>query len=147
MEETGKAQPDPFGTTGAHKSTINHDGIIVLGRVKFQHHLASHRNTLAREHMAAPEGQIREYPFDNNTLAGIMDGANLGRILDRNSIIVSARIGFELAEEGGKAMGTELTAKGIDHQGAEEPISHPTAWSESRLRGPAFRATVGRHCR
>jgi hypothetical protein len=36
------------------------------------------------------------------------------RILNRDSVIVPARIGLEFAKEDGKAMGTELTAKGID---------------------------------
>jgi len=49
-EETGKAKPDPFGTTGAHNGTVNHHEIIVLDRMKFQHHLASHRKALARSH-------------------------------------------------------------------------------------------------
>ena len=37
-EETGKAKPDPFGTTGTHDGAVNHDGIIVLGGMKLQHH-------------------------------------------------------------------------------------------------------------
>ena len=57
-EETGKAKPNPFGTTGAHNGPINHDGIIVLGRMKFQHHMASHRNPLTGAHTAPPKRQI-----------------------------------------------------------------------------------------
>ena len=71
--------------------------------------------------------------------------ANLGRILDRNSIIVSAGIGFELAQECRKAMGAELTAERIDGQGAEEQIGHSTAGSKPRFRSSAFRATVAAH--
>ncbi len=67
---------------GAYNGAINHDGIIVLGRMKLQHHLASHRNALARAHAAPPERQIGQYPFDDDALAGIMDGANLCRVLD-----------------------------------------------------------------
>jgi hypothetical protein len=74
-----------------------------------------------------------------------MDGTNLSRILDRDPVIVAARVGFEPAEEGGKAMGTELTAKGIDRQNAEESISHAMPRSESCLHGPALRATVAAH--
>jgi hypothetical protein len=144
-QETGKAQADSFSRAGADKGAVDHDGIIVLGRMKFQHHLATQRKTLLREHTAPPQGQIRKHPFDNNSLAGIMDGTNLCRILDRDPVIVAARVGFELAEEGGKAMGTELTAKGIDGQRAEEPISHPMAWSKSCLHGPAFGTTVAAH--
>ena len=32
----------------------HHDRIIVLDRMKFQHHLASHRNALAYTHAAPP---------------------------------------------------------------------------------------------
>ena len=81
-EETGKAKPDPFGTTGAHNGPVNHDGIIVLGRMKFQHHVTSHRNALARTHAASSKRQIRQHPFDDDALARIMDGANLCRVLD-----------------------------------------------------------------
>ena len=81
-EETGKAKPDPFSTTGTHDDAVNHDGIIVLGRMKLQHHLASHRNALARAHTAPSEGQIRQCPFNHDALAGIMDGANLCRVLN-----------------------------------------------------------------
>ncbi len=55
MEETGKAKPDPFGRTGTHNGTIDHDGIIVLGRMEFQHDLTAHRNTLLRKHTAPSE--------------------------------------------------------------------------------------------
>ncbi len=51
-EKTGKAKSDPFDTTGAHDRAVNHDGIIVLGRMKFQHDVASHRNALACAHAA-----------------------------------------------------------------------------------------------
>jgi len=54
-EETGKAKPDPFGTTRAHNSAADHDRIIVLGRIKFQHHLASHWNALPCAHTAPSE--------------------------------------------------------------------------------------------
>jgi hypothetical protein len=145
-QETGKAQADSFSGAGADKGAVDHDGIIVLGRMKFEHHLAAHRKTLLREHTAPSQGEIREHPFDNDALAWIMDGAHLCRILDRDPVIVAARVGFEFAEKGGKAMGAQLTAKGIDGQRAEEPISHTTAWSESCLHGPAFRATVATHC-
>ena len=47
-EETGKAKPDSFVTAGTHNGTVNHDRVIVLSRMKFQHHLAPHRNALAR---------------------------------------------------------------------------------------------------
>jgi hypothetical protein len=81
-EKTGKAKPDSFSTMGAHNGAVNHDGIIVLGRMKLQHHLASHWNALACAHTAPPERQIRQHPFDDDALAGITDGANLCRILD-----------------------------------------------------------------
>jgi hypothetical protein len=42
---------------------------------------------------------------------------------------------------------TELTAKGIDRQRAEEPISHPIAWSEFCLQRPTFRARADAHGR
>jgi hypothetical protein len=51
-----------------------------------------------------------------------MGGANLYRVLNCDSVIVTARIALELAEEGGKPMGTELTAKGIVDQGATESV-------------------------
>ena len=146
-EETGKAKPDPFSATGTHDGAVNHDGIIVLGWMKLQHHLASHWNALVGAHPAPPKRQVREYPLNNDTLARIMDGANLSRILDRDSVIVAARIRLELAEEGGKAVRTELTAKGIDGQRAEEPIGHPIAWSELCLQRSAFRTRAGAHCR
>ena len=38
-EETGKAKSDPLGTAGAHNGSVNHDGVIVLGRMKFEHHV------------------------------------------------------------------------------------------------------------
>lgn len=88
--------------------------------MEFQHHLASHRKALARAQAAPSERQIRQGPFDDDALAGVMGGANFCRVLDRDSVIVAARIGLELAEEGCEAMGTELTAKGIDGQGAKE---------------------------
>ena len=74
-----------------------------------------------------------------------MDGTNLCRILDRDPVIVAARVGSELAEEGGEAMGTELTTQRVNSQGAKEPIGHPMAWSESRLRGPTLWTTVAAH--
>jgi hypothetical protein len=40
-EETRKPQADSFSSAGAHKGAVDHDGIIVLGRMKFQHHLAA----------------------------------------------------------------------------------------------------------
>jgi hypothetical protein len=144
-QETGKAQADSFSRAGADKGAVDHDGIIVLGRMKFQHHLATQRKTLLREHTAPSQGQIRERALDNDPLAGIMDGAHLCWILDRDPVIVATRIGCEPAEEGGKAVGTELTTQRVNSQGAEEPISHPMAWSESCLHGPAFRATVAAH--
>lgn len=146
-QETGKAKPDPFGATGTHNGAVNHDGIIVFGGMELQHHLTPHGNTLTGAHAAPPERQVREYPLNNDTLARIMDGANLSRILDRDSVIVAARIRLELAEEGRKAMRTELAAKGIDGQRAEEPISHPIAWGEFCLQCPAFRTRAGAHCR
>ena len=146
-EKTGKTKPDPFGTTGTHNGAVNHDGIIVLGRMKLQHHLASHRNTLAGAYTAPSERQVREYPLNHDTLAGIINRANRCGILDRDSVIVTARISFDLTEEGSKAVCTELAAKWIDGQGAEEPISHPIAWGEFCLQCPAFRARAGAHCR
>ena len=132
-EETGKAKPDPFGTTGAHNGIINHDGIIVLGRMKFQHDVASHRNALARAHAASSERQIRQCPFDDDALAGIMGGTNLCRILDRDSVIVAARICFELAEEGCKAIRTELAPNRIDGQNAEQAIGHAFSRRQPRF--------------
>lgn len=146
-EETRKPKPNPFGTTGAHDGAVNHDGIIVLGGMKLQHHLASHRNTLAGAHTASSERQVRECPLNHDTLAGIINRANRCGILDRDSVIVAARIGFDFTEEGRKAVCAELAAKGIDGQGAEEPISHPIAWGEFCLQCPAFRARTGAHCR
>jgi len=118
-EETRKPKPDPFGATGTHNGAVNHDGIIVLGGMKLQHHLASHWNALARAHTAPPERYIRQRPFDDDTLAGITNGSNLCWILDRDSVIVSARIGLEFAKECGKAMRTELASDWINGQGAE----------------------------
>ena len=54
-EKTRKAKPDPFGATGTHNGAVNHDGIIVLGGMKLQHHLTSHRNALVGTHAAPPE--------------------------------------------------------------------------------------------
>src|SRR5262245_24384652 len=115
--------------------------------MKFQHHATSHGNALTRPHAAPPEGQIRQGSFDDDAPAWIVDGTNLCRVLDGNTFIIAARIGHELAEEGGEAMGTELTAKGIDGQGAEEPISDPIAWREFGLPCPAFWAWAGEHGR
>ena len=81
-EETGKAKPDSFGTTGTHDGAVNHDGIIVLGGMKLQHHLASHWNALVGAYPAPPKRQVREYPLNKDTLARIMDGANLCRVLN-----------------------------------------------------------------
>jgi hypothetical protein len=145
-EETGKAKPNPFGTTGAHNGPIYHDGIIVLGRMKFQHHETSHGNALTRAHATPPKRQIRQRSFDDDAPAWIIDGTNLCRVLDGNTFIVTARIGHELAEEAGEAMGTELTTKGIDGQAAEEPISYSLARGEFGLRRPAFWAKAGEHC-
>jgi hypothetical protein len=121
-EKTGKAKPNSLGTTGAHNGAINHDGLIVLGRMKFQHHATSHGNALTRVHLTPPERQIRQRSFDDDAPAWIINGMNLCRVLDGNTFIVTARIGHELAEESGEAMGTELTAKGIDGQAAEETV-------------------------
>jgi hypothetical protein len=146
-EETGKAKPDPFGTTGTHNGIVNHDGGIILGRMKFQHHVASHRKALARGNTAPSEGQIRHCPFHDDVLAWIMDGTDLCRVLDRDPVIIAARIGPEFAEEGGKPMATELTAKGIDGQRAKKPVSHPAAWGEFCLQRPAFWTTAAAHGR
>ncbi len=146
-EETGKPKPDPFGATRTHNGAVNHNGIIVLGGMKLQHHLASHRNTLAGSHTASSERQVRECPLNHDTLAGIINRANRCGILDRDSVIVAARIGFDPTEEGRKAVCAELAAKGIDGQGAEEPIGHPIAWSEFCLQCSAFRARAGTHSR
>ena len=121
-EETGKAKPNPLGTTGAHNGPVNHDGIIVLGRMKFKHHATSHWNALIRAHATPPKRQIRQRSFDDDALAWVIDGANLCRVLDRNTLIVATRIGLELAEEGCKAMGTELTTKRINGEGAQESV-------------------------
>ena len=144
-EETGKAKADPLGRTGAHNGPVNHDGLIVLGGMKFKHHATSHGNALTCAHATPPERQIRQRSFDDDAPAWVIDGTNLYRVLDGNTFIVTARIGHELAEEGGEAMGTELTAKGIDGQGPEEPISHPVARSEFGLSCPAFWARAGEH--
>ena len=114
--------------------------------MKFQHHATSHGNALARAHATPPERQIGQGSFDDDAPAWIVDGTNLCRVLDGNTFIIAARIGHELAEEGGEAMGAELTAKGIDGQGAEEPISHPVARSEFGLPCPAFWAWADEHC-
>ena len=76
--------------------------------MKFQHHATSHGNALTRPHAAPPEGQIRQGSFDDDALAWIVDGTNLCRVLDGNTFIIAARIGHELAEERGEAMGAEL---------------------------------------
>jgi hypothetical protein len=144
-EETGKTKPNSLGRTGAHNGAINHDGLIVLGRMKFQHHATSHGNALTRAHATPPERQIRQRSFDDDAPACVIDGTNLCRVLDGNTFKITARIGHEIAEEGGEAMGTELTAKGIDGQGPEEPISHPVARSEFGLSCPAFWARAGEH--
>ena len=146
-EETGKAKPDPFCTAGAHNGAVNHDGIIVLGGMKLQHHLASHWNALVGTHAAPSERQVRECPLNNDTLAWVMDRANLCRILNGDPVVVAAGIVLELSQENGKSMRTELTAKGIDRQGAEEPIRHPIPWSELCLQRSAFRARAGAHSR
>ena len=70
-EKTGKAKSNPLGTTGAHNGPVNLNGVIVLGKMKFQHHLASHRNALACAHAAPSERQIRQYPFDDDAPARI----------------------------------------------------------------------------
>jgi hypothetical protein len=145
MEETGKAKPDPFDRTGTHNSAVDHDGIIVFGRMEFQHDLTAHRNTLLRKHTAPSERQIRDRPFHNDTCAGIVDGANLCRILYRNSVIVAARVRLELAKEGRKTMGTELTAKGIDGKGAEQTIGDTAAWCKSSFQCPTSWALAGAH--
>ena len=54
-EETGKAKPDPFGTTGTHDGAVNHDGIIILSGRKLQYHVTPHRNALTGENAAPPE--------------------------------------------------------------------------------------------
>jgi hypothetical protein len=54
-EKARKPKPDSFGATGTHNGAVNHDGIIVLGRMKLQHHLTSHRNALGGAHTAPPE--------------------------------------------------------------------------------------------
>ncbi len=137
-EETGKAKPNPFGTTGTHDGAVNHDGIIVLGGMKLQHHLASHWNALVGAYPAPPKRQVREYPLNNDTLARIKDGANLCRVLNRDSIIVAARIRLELAEEGSKAMRTELASDWINGQGAEQVIGHASSWCQFRFRSPTL---------
>ncbi len=81
-EEIGKAKSDPLGTAGAHNGSVDFNGVIVLGRMKFQHHLASHRNALACAHAAPSERQVRQYPFDDDAPARIADGANLRRIFN-----------------------------------------------------------------
>ena len=146
-EETGKTKPESFGTTGAHDGPVNHDGIIVLGRMKFQHHVTSHRNALGRAHAAPPERQIRQYPFNDDALAGITDGANMCRILNRDPVIVAARIGLELTEEGGESVRTELASKGIDGQGTEESVSDPRSRRQFRFRSPALWTVRGMHGR
>ena len=146
-EQTGKAKPDSFGTTGAHNGPVNHDGIIVLGRVKFKHHATSHWNALTRAHATPSKRQIRQCPLDDDTLAGITNGANMCRILNRDSVIVPARIGLEFAKEDGKAMGTELTAKGIDGQGTEESVCDSRPRCQFRFRSPTLWTCRGRHGR
>jgi hypothetical protein len=42
-------------------------------------------------------------------------------------------------------MGAKLTTQRVNSQGAEEPIGHPMAWSESRLRSPTLWTTVAAH--
>jgi len=146
-EEAGKAKPNSLGTTGAHNGPVNHDGIIVLGRMKFEHHATSHWNALTRAHATPPKRQIRQRAFDDDALTWVIDGANLCGVLDRDTLIVAARIGLELAEETCKAMSAELTTEGIDGQGTEEPSSHPVARSESGLWRSAFWARAAGHCR
>lgn len=51
----GGAGVSAIGTSGTDDGAVNHDGIIVLGWMKLQHHLASHRNTLAGAHAAPSE--------------------------------------------------------------------------------------------
>jgi len=137
-EETGKAKPNPLGTTGAHNGPVNHDGLIVLGRMKFKHHATSHWNALTRAHATPPKRQIRQRSFDDDALAWVIDGANLCRVLDWDTLIIAARIGLERAEEGGEAMGTELTAKGIDGQGTEESVCDPRSRCQFRFCSPAL---------
>jgi len=144
-EETGKAKPDPFGTTGAHNGLVNHDGVIVLGRMKFQHHVASHRKALARTHAAPPKRQIRQRSFDDDALAGIMGGAYLCRILDRDSLIIAARVGLELAEEGCKAVRTELAPDRINSQATEQAIGYTISRCQPSFGCPTFRTVPDMH--
>jgi hypothetical protein len=132
-EETGKAKSDPFGTAGAHNCTVNHDWIIVLGSMKFQHHLTSHRNALTRAHPASSERQIRQRPFDDDALAGIMGGANLCRVLDRDSVIVAARICLQAAKERRESVRTKLAPDRINGQGAEQAIGHASSRCQPRF--------------
>jgi hypothetical protein len=134
-EETRKAKPNPLGTTGAYNGPVNHDGIIVLGRMKFKHHATP------------PKRQIRQRSFDDDALACVIDGANLCRVLDWDTLIVAARIGLERAEEGGEAMGTELTANGIDGQGTEESVGDSRSRCQFCFRSPALWTARGRHGR
>jgi hypothetical protein len=146
-EKTGKAKPNSSATTRAHNGPVYQNGLIVLGRMKFQHHATSNGNALTRAHLTPPERQIRQRSFDDDAPAWVIDGMNLCRVLDGNTFIVTARIGHELAEEAGEAMGTELTTKRIDGQGPEETVCHPVARSEFGLSCPAFWARASEHGR
>src|SRR5580765_2249644 len=101
--------------------------------MKFKHHATSHWNALTRAHTTPPKRQIRQRPLDDDTLAGITDGANMCRILNRDSVIVTARIGLERA--------------GIDGKGTEESVCDSRPRCQFRFRSPAlwtFRGTHGR---
>src|SRR5262249_51530573 len=115
--------------------------------MKFQHHLASHRNALARRHAATSERQIRQCPFDDDTLAWIIDGAHLGRILDRDSVIIASRIGLELAKESCKTVCTELASHRINSQGAEQAIGYAFSRCQPSFGCPALWTVPRRHGR
>lgn len=114
--------------------------------MKFQHHLASHRNALACAHAAPSERQIRQRPFDDDALAGIMGGANLCRVLNRDSVIVAARIGLNAAKERGEPVRTELAPYRINGQSAEQAIGHASSRCQPRFGCPASRAIPRAHC-
>jgi hypothetical protein len=71
--------------------------------MKLQHHLTPQGNALTGSHAAPSERQVRECPLNNDTLAGVMDRANLCRILNGDPVVVAAGIGLDLSQENGKS--------------------------------------------
>lgn len=77
---------------------------------------------MIRSDTASSQRQIHHGPFNHDPLGRIVNGPNLCRILNRDTFIVPTRVRCEFAEESGKPMGAELTAKWIDGQGAKESL-------------------------